>query len=225
MALVLGEYGRPWLVQTCLGGSCQAISPSGPERYLIECTNKYWVTISPGNIIEGARTLAEIWLLPETNFDRQTAFVDGLLSQLLKTERVVNDVQILSYYDRVLQAIQKAEEVGRMQDFLSPNLIEVLLTVLPRKEANYSRMDQLNVAMDDLPIAFYSFTRRRLRELRSNTTSMRTVSETSQPQDETALRKSWEGPCVMGSLCGESRTPESCNIFDKLSLKGRLAVI
>jgi hypothetical protein len=105
--------------------------------------------------------------------------VDGLLSQLLKTERVVNDVQVLSFYDIVLQAIQEAVEVGRMQDLLSPNQIEVLLTVLPRKEANYWRMAQVNVAMDELPIAFYSFTRRSMRELRSNTTSARAVSGTS----------------------------------------------
>jgi hypothetical protein len=93
------------------------------------------VTISTGRIIKGARTLAEMWLLLETHFDRQTTFLDGLLSQLLNAECVVNDVQILSYYDRVPQAIQKAEEVGRMQDFLSPNQIKVLLTVLQRKEA------------------------------------------------------------------------------------------
>ncbi len=50
----------------------------------------------------------EVWLLLKTHFDRQTALVDGLSSQLLKTKRVVNDAQILSYFDKVLQAIQKA---------------------------------------------------------------------------------------------------------------------
>ncbi len=78
----------------------------------------------------------EVWLLLETHFDRQTALVDGLSSQLLKTKRAVNDAQILSYYDKVLQAIQKAEERGRMQDLLTPNQLKAMLTVLPRKEAN-----------------------------------------------------------------------------------------
>jgi hypothetical protein len=80
--------------------------------------------------------------------------VDGLSSQLLKTKGVVNDAQILSYDDKVLQAIQKAEDRGRMQDLLTPNQIKVMLTVLPRKEANYWRMDQLNVSMEELPEAF-----------------------------------------------------------------------
>jgi hypothetical protein len=95
----------------------------------------------------------EVWLLLKTHFDRQTALVDGLLSQLLKTKRVVNDAQILSYYDKVLQAIQKAEERGRMQDLMTPNQIKVMLTV-QRKEANYWRMDQLNVSIEELPEAF-----------------------------------------------------------------------
>jgi hypothetical protein len=29
-----------------------------------------------------------------------------------------------------------------------------MLTVLPRKEANYWRMDQLNISMEELPEAF-----------------------------------------------------------------------
>jgi hypothetical protein len=81
--------------------------------------------------------LVEVWLLLVSHFDRQTALVEGLMSQLLRTERVVNDAQILSYYDKVLQAIQETKELDRMQDFLTPNQIEVLLTVLLRKEANY----------------------------------------------------------------------------------------
>ncbi len=72
-------------------------------------------------------------MLLETHFDRQTALVDRLSSQLLKTEHVVNDAQILFSYDKVLQAIQKAEERGRMQDLLTPNQIKAMLTVLPRK--------------------------------------------------------------------------------------------
>ncbi len=51
--------------------------------------------------------------------------VDVLSSQLLKTKRVVNDAQILSYFDKVLQAIQKAEERGRIEDLLTPNQIRL----------------------------------------------------------------------------------------------------
>jgi hypothetical protein len=130
--------------------------PELSEKALIERMHRHCVTISTGKIIERARNLVEVWLLLETHFDRQTAFVDGLLSQLLKTEHGVNDAHVLSYYDRVLQAIQKVEELGRMQDLLTHNQVQVLLTVLPRKEADYWRMDQLNVAMKELPVAFYN---------------------------------------------------------------------
>jgi hypothetical protein len=47
---------------------------------------RYCITVSTGKIIEGARKLAELWLLLETHFDRQTTLMDGLLSQLLKTD-------------------------------------------------------------------------------------------------------------------------------------------
>ncbi len=63
--------------------------------------------------------------------------MDGLVSQLLRTERMVTGTQILSYYYKVLQDIQETKELDRMQDFLTPNQVEVLLTVLPRKEDNY----------------------------------------------------------------------------------------
>jgi|LakMenEpi03Aug12_release.lakeMendotaPanAssembly.Ray.scaffolds.fasta_scaffold1324919_1 hypothetical protein len=55
---------------------------------------------------------------------------------------------------KVLQAIQETKELDRIQDFSTPNQIEVLLTLLLRKEANYWRLDQLNVSMEDLPVAF-----------------------------------------------------------------------
>jgi hypothetical protein len=118
-----------------MGGSRQAILSKLSKRVLIERVHKYCVTISIGKVIEGAWSLVEMWLRLETHFDRQTALVDGLLSQLFKSDRVVNDTQVLSYYDKVLQAIQKAEELDRMRDLLTPNQIEVLPTVLPRKEA------------------------------------------------------------------------------------------
>jgi hypothetical protein len=190
--------------------------PELPEKSLIERMRRYCVTISIGKVIEGARNLLEMWLLLETHFDRQTAFVDGLLSQLLKTERVVNDAQIISYYDKVLQAIKRAEELSRMRDLLTPNQIKVLLTVLPRKEANYWRMDQLNISMEDLPLAFYSFVKRSIHELRSNAASAKPASSASQPCSMTQREGVWKGSCVMGSLCGKNHMPELCNLFDEL---------
>ncbi len=88
-------------------------------------------------IIERARSLTEAWLLLETHFDMQMAFTDGLVSQLLSSERVVNSAQILSYYNKVLQAIREAKELKRLQDFLTPNQIETLLAVLTKKGVKF----------------------------------------------------------------------------------------
>jgi hypothetical protein len=88
-------------------------------------------------IIERARSLTETWLLLEAHFDMQMAFIDGLVSQLLSSERVVNSAQILSYYNKVLQAIREAKELERLQDFLTPNQIETLLAVLTEKGAKF----------------------------------------------------------------------------------------
>ncbi len=88
------------------------------------------------------------------------------MSQLLSLP--VNDSQILAYYNKVLRAIREAKELERLQDFLTPNQIEVLITVLPNKEVNYWRMDQMDVPAKDMPVAFYVFARRRAQELCSS---------------------------------------------------------
>jgi hypothetical protein len=69
-----------------------------------------------GKVIEQSHSPAEAWLLLESHFDRQTALIDDLVSQLLNSERAVNDAQILAYYNKVLRAVREAEELERLQD-------------------------------------------------------------------------------------------------------------
>ncbi len=95
------------------------------------------------------------------------------MSQLLNLERAVNDAQILAYCNKVLRAIREAKELERLQDFLTPNQIETLLTVLPRKEVNYWRLEQMDVIAEDMPVAFSVFARRRAQELCSNAAAAR----------------------------------------------------
>ncbi len=73
-----------------------------------------------GKVTENAGKLVEVWMLLETHSDEQTNLIDGLLSQLLRTEQVESEVQILLYYDRVLKAIQQVDGLGRIQDLLIP---------------------------------------------------------------------------------------------------------
>jgi hypothetical protein len=66
-------------------------------------------------VIEPARDPMEAWRLLESLFGRQTAIIDDLISQLLSTERVVNDAQILAHYSRILMVIREAKELGMLQ--------------------------------------------------------------------------------------------------------------
>ncbi len=75
-----------------------------------------------------------------------------------------------------------------MQDFLTPNPIETLLTVLPKKEVNYWRLEQMDVTAEDMPVAFYVFARRRAQELCSNAAAAR-IAQVAQP----ARSMAWEG--------------------------------
>jgi hypothetical protein len=121
---------------------------------LTEGLHEHCMARETSKVIERARSLLEAWLLQEAHFGRQTAFIDGLVSKLLSSERAVNDSQILSYYNKVLRAIREAKELERLQDFLTPNQIETPLTVLPSKEVNYWRMDQIDVSAKDMPVEF-----------------------------------------------------------------------
>jgi hypothetical protein len=158
-------------------------------------------------VIEQARNPKEAWRLLESHFDKQTAIIDDLMSQLLSTERVVNDTQTLAHYNRVLRAIREAKELERLQDFLTPNRMEMLLEVLPKKEINYWRLEQLGVATEDMSVAFYVFARRRAQELCSNATAAK-IAQDARP----APGLGWEGSCVLGDLCGESHAPEECRL-------------
>jgi hypothetical protein len=83
------------------------------------------MTRETGRVIEPARDPTEAWRLLESHFGRQTAIIDELISQLLSTERVVNDRQIPAHYSKTLMAIREAKELGRLQDLLTASRIEL----------------------------------------------------------------------------------------------------
>jgi hypothetical protein len=134
--------------------------------------------------------------------------------QLLSSERAVNDAQILTCYNKILRAIWEAKELERLQDFLTPNQVQTLLAVLPKKEVNYWRLEQMDVSAEDMLVAFYVFARRWAQELCSNAAA-------AQPTRSMV----WEGPCVLGDLCGESHVPDACHMFRELAPKDRLVVV
>jgi hypothetical protein len=187
---------------------------------LVGGLRKYCMTRAASRVIEPARDPMEAWRLLESHFSRQTAIIDDLISQLLSTKRVVNDAQILAHYSRILMAIREAKELGRLQDLLTVSRIEALLEVLPKKEGNYWRQEQVGVATKDLPVAFYVFARGRALELGLNAAATIMAQDAVDDQDS-----GWEGPCVLGDLCGGSHAPEGCCLFGDLAPGDHLVVI
>jgi hypothetical protein len=72
----------------------------------------------------------------------------------------------------------------------------------------------------DRPVAFYSFVRLRALELGSNTSPLRILED-----DPEEPEPAWEGPCLMGDLCGGSHAPERCSLFTGLSPGDQLVVV
>jgi hypothetical protein len=110
--------------------------------------------------------------------------------------------------------------LGRLSDLLTDERINALMEIVPRKENGYWRHDLTGVRPKDRPVAFYSFVRLRALELGSNTSPFRFLQE-----DPEESEPAWEGPCLMGDLCGGSHVPEKCNLFVGLSPGDRLVVV
>jgi hypothetical protein len=113
-------------------------------------------------------------------------------------------------------AIRDAKQLGRLSDLLTDERINALMEIIPRKENSYWKHDQVGMRPKDMPVAFYSFVRLRALELGSNTSPLRILEEQG---------PAWEGPCMMGDLCGGSHAPEKCSLFMDLSPEDRLVVV
>jgi hypothetical protein len=171
-------------------------------------------------MIEPAHDPGEAWRILESYFSRQTRIIDELITDILSYERMVNDSQTLAHYSRIQMAIREAKEIGRLPDLLTDGRIRALMEVLPKKESNYWRQEQVGVRPKDMPVAFYSFIRARALELGSNAASTRVARDDIDEQEP-----AWEGPCVLGDLCGGSHAPEGCSLFVDLAPEDRLEVV
>jgi hypothetical protein len=170
-------------------------------------------------MIEPARDPEEAWRIMESYFDRETRILDELITDILSHERMVNDSQTLAHYSRILMAIRDAKQLGRLSDLLTEDRIKALMEIIPRKENSYWEQDQMGVRPKDMPVAFYSFVRARALELGSNTSLLRMRQDDPEEQGPT-----WEGPCMMGDLCGGSHAPKKCSLFMGLSPEDRLGM-
>ncbi len=186
----------------------------------MEGTRKYCVPRGIGRMIEPARDQEEAWRIMESYFNRETRMLDSSIDEILGYGRMVNNNQTLAHYSRILLAIRDAKQLGRLSDLLTDKRINALMEIVPRKENGYWRHDQVGVRPKDRPVAFYSFVRLRALELGSNTSPFRFLED-----DPEEPELAWEGPCLMGDLCGGSHAPEKCSLFVGLSSGDRLVVV
>ncbi len=187
---------------------------------LVGGMRKYCLPRGVSRMIEPARDPGEAWRILESYFDRQTRVLDELISDILSHERMVNDSQTLAHYSRILMAIREAKEIGRLPDLLTDSRIKALMEIIPKKESNYWRQDQVGVRHKDMRVTFYSFIRARALELGSNAAFMRTARDDMDEQGPT-----WEGLCMVGDLCGGSHAPEGCSLFMDLAPEDSLVVV
>ncbi len=164
---------------------------------LVGGMRKYCVPLGISRMIEPARDPEEAWRIMESYFNRETRILDELIADILSHERMVNDSQTLAHYSRILMAIRDAKQIGRLSDLLTDDRIKALMEIIPKKESNYWKQDQMGVRPKDMPDAFYSFVRARVLELGSNTSPLRILRDDPEEQGP-----AWEGPCMMGDLCG-----------------------
>jgi hypothetical protein len=187
---------------------------------LVGGMKKYCVPRGIGRMIESARDPEEAWGIMESYFNRETRTLDRSIDDILSYGRMVNDSQTLAHYSRILMAIRDAKQLGRLSDLLTDERINALMEIVPRKENSYWKYDQVGVRPKDMPVAFYSFIRLRALELGSNTSPLRILEDDPEEQEP-----AWEGPCLMGDLCGGSHAPEKCSLFIDLSPEDRLVVV
>ncbi len=109
----------------------------------------------------------------ESYFNRETRILGELIADILSHKRMVNDSQTLAHYSRILMAIRDAKQIGRLSDLLTEDRIKALMEIIPKKENNYWKQDQMGLRLKDMPVAFYSFVRARVLELGSNTSPLR----------------------------------------------------
>jgi hypothetical protein len=76
-----------------------------------------------------------------------------------------------------------------------------------------------------MPAAFRGFCRERIKELRLQVLTPERSRQLAQALAQSRDGATWEGPCLLGDLCGESHMPEACCLFEEMTPRGRLAII
>jgi hypothetical protein len=103
--------------------------------------------------------------------------------------------------------------------------LDMLLSMLPTAESFLWGRRGENVHPDDIPNVFYDFCMECAEELKTQVISLGGTERAAQASATSQDQFSWQGPCVLGELCGGSHMPEVCQLFEAMMPEGRLAII
>jgi hypothetical protein len=175
-----------------------------PERVLVELLHNRVLGPELKGAVSKAKYMTVTWVCLEDYLREQQSRTESLLSQTLKREPPQSDEQMLIYYWKVALILDAPEGLGMVGDSLTPDQLEMLLSLLPKVEVNHWRMSQLNMTLGDLPAAFCRFVKERIGELRQCISTPGGSKEPPQTPTQSREGTAWEGPCVLGDLCGKN---------------------
>jgi hypothetical protein len=213
----LREFQRCW-------GECERLYyPKEQEEVLVELLHSQGLGPELRKAVCHANSLGTTWTYLEDHLHEQRERIDHLLSSTLKTEHQHRGaVQVLS------ESVSVPRHDGGKKHSEQP------CDHGPTRHAALHAALQGDLPMgtpgervhpDDTPDVFYDFCKGRAEELKAQILALRGTERTAQPLAASPSQPSWQGPCMLGELCGGSHMPEVCQLFEAMSPEGRLAVI
>ncbi len=212
-------------LRRCWGEYERLYYPKDQEDVLVELLHSQALGPELRKAVCHARSLGTTWTYLEDHLREQRERIDHILSSTLKTEHPVGTEDLYRYYRKVCQFLDTPEGRGTVSSHVTMDQLDMRLCMLPSEETFLWGRRGERVHPDDTPNVFYDFCKGRAEELKAQILSPRGMERVTQAPAASPNHLSWQGPCVLGELCGGSHMPEVCQLFEAMTPEGRLAVI
>jgi hypothetical protein len=199
--------------------------PKEQEEVLVELLHSQGLGPELRKAVCHARSLGTTWTYLEDHFREQRERIDYLLSSTLKTEHPTSAEELYRCYRKVCQFSDTPEGRGTVSSHVTMDQLDMLLCMLPSEETFCWGNQGERVHPEDTPDVFYHSCKGRAEELKAQILAPGGEERRAQASAASTGRPSWQGPCVLGELCGGSHMPEVCQLFEEMTPEGRLAVI
>jgi hypothetical protein len=229
-----GGYDGPqfsgWLddlreFRRCWGEYERLYYPKEQEDVLMEILHSQALGPELRKVVSRARSLGTTWTYLEDHLREQREKIDHLLSDTLRAGEPVGPEELYLYYRKVFQFLDTKEGESTVSCHVTMDQLDMLLCTLPAEETFEwgRRVDRR--PLEDLPDLFYDFCWERAAELRAQIKSSEGMEEEPRVTALPSGYPCWLGPCVLGEICGGHHMPEVCQMFEAMTLEGRLSVI